>query len=464
MIDLSPLKKDFGAKALYIVGLGKSGLPVFDACTRAGIPTLLWDDGDAGRAAAVEKGGVLCAPDRVDFGQVAALCLSPGIPLTHPAPHASVILAESAGVQVLGDIELFHRAMPDVKTIGITGTNGKSTTTALIGHVLTACGVTSAVGGNIGEAVLTLPSLPEASTYVLEMSSYQLDLCPGFRPDIGVFINISPDHLDRHGSMDGYIAAKKKIFSDTNIPVIGVDDPWSREVFADISARNPGAIAVSCETPQPGGIFVDTDGLMHDRGDAVFSLAGFTRLKGRHNWQNAALCYAAMRMHGLQAGDIQKAFDSFSGLAHRQMLVAEISGVSYVNDSKATNDQAAAMALKTFKPVYWIAGGKDKGAGYTDCEKHFDRIRHAYLIGIDTDALAVALTRNKVPFTRCGTMDVAVAAAHRDAQREQLRGACVLLSPACASFDQFRSFEHRGDVFCTLVKNLKDPRKKGTAA
>jgi UDP-N-acetylmuramoylalanine--D-glutamate ligase len=187
-------------------------------------------------------------------------------------------------------------------------------------------------------------------------------------------------------------------------------------------------------------------------------------LKGRHNWQNAALCYAAMRMHGLQAGDIQKAFDSFSGLAHRQMLVAEISGVSYVNDSKATNDQAAAMALKTFKPVYWIAGGKDKGAGYTDCEKHFDRIRHAYLIGIDTDALAVALTRNKVPFTRCGTMDVAVAAAHRDAQREQLRGACVLLSPACASFDQFRSFEHRGDVFCTLVKNLKDPRKKGTAA
>ena len=454
MINLSKIAQQTKDKALYIVGLGKSGLPVFDACQAAGIKTILWDDQEAARQAAQLKNAVLQAPSEVDYSRLYALCLSPGIPFTHPRPHESVILAQNAGVEVLGDIELFHRACPDMKTIGITGTNGKSTTTALISHVLKSQAIVSAVGGNIGEAVLTLPHLPPQSTYVLELSSYQLDLCTRFVPNIALFINISPDHLDRHGSMERYVAAKKKIFNTDNIPVIGIDDSWSQDVFATIQKMNHRSIPVSCLTAPQNGVHVDTNGMLYDRGAKVFSLAGFKRLKGVHNWQNAAMAYAALTAYGLNAAQIESGFGSFMGLAHRQMLVREINGVAYINDSKATNDQAAAMALKTYQPIYWIAGGKDKGGGYADCEKFYPHIRHAYLIGEAIDIIADSLKKHGIPYTLCGTMDKAVAAAHHDAQKERLPGATVLLSPACASFDQFRSFEHRGDVFTSLVQNL----------
>jgi UDP-N-acetylmuramoylalanine--D-glutamate ligase len=455
MIDLSPIKAQMQGKSAAILGLGRSGMPVFEACKRAGIPCVLWDDNADARAAAEAAGAVVEDLTKADFSRFAFLCMSPGIPLTHPKPHPAALRAKEAGCEVLGDIELFHRAKPRNKTIGITGTNGKSTTTALIGHILKEARVPSAVGGNIGEAVLTLPDLPDDAIYVLEMSSYQTDLCPAFAPTISLLLNFSPDHLDRHGDMAGYVAAKERMFRGAGTAIVGVDDEQSQGLLERVKQKaQRKTIAVSVIRPLTSGIFVSAEGVMFEGRDKIMNLHTCPALQGQHNWQNAGLAFAASREAGVATDIIVKAMQSFPGLAHRQNIVATINGISYINDSKATNDQAAAMALRTFDPIYWIAGGKPKEGGYKDCEKYLDHVRHAFLIGEAEPAMAEWLNGKNVHHTRCGTLDKAVEAAHRMAQEEKKDKAVVLLSPACASFDQYKNFEKRGEAFVSLVQSL----------
>ena len=449
MIDLTPLKFQLKGKPVAIVGLGRSGLHTYEACKAAGIETVLWDDNPAAR-----KGLQTEDLTKADFSRFALLCLAPGIPLTHPQPHPAVLQAHKAGCPVVCDIELFHLAHPSIKTIGITGTNGKSTTTALVGHILKTAGVESAIGGNIGEASLSLPQLSPKGVYVFELSSYQLDLCPTFSPDIAVLINISPDHLDRHGGMGGYIAAKKKIFRGTGTAIIGLDDNWSRQIYGDIANTARRDIPVSVEKQLSEGVCVTADGILKDNGKAIFDLKECRTLQGKHNWQNAAMAYAACIALGITVADIITGFKTYPGLAHRQNIVAVHNGVAYINDSKATNDQAAAMALRTYNPIYWIAGGKPKDGGYPDCEPHLGHVRHAFLIGEAEDKMAVWLEEKKIPFTRAGMLEKALNAAHKMAQAEKRQNAVVLLSPACASFDQFKNFEQRGDAFVEQVRKL----------
>lgn len=456
MIDLSPLKEKLNGRPVLIVGLGKSGFAVHDACRAAGIETVLWDDGEEQRKKAADTGAAVRDPANEDMARFAFLVLAPGIPLTHPRPHPAAEKAKAAGIEVIGDIELFHRAKPKAKTIAITGTNGKSTTTALIGHILKEVQVPSAAGGNIGEAAFTLPDLPDGAVYVLEMSSYQADLCTAFAPGISLLINLSPDHLDRHGTMEGYVAAKERLFRGPGVAVIGMDDAWCRGVYERTRKRAQRRIvAVSVERPLAHGVFVSQEGVLFDGRNKVVDLNTCRALQGQHNWQNAAMAYAACREAGVAAEEIARGMQSFPGLAHRQKIVSVIDGVTYINDSKATNDQAAAMALRTYDPVYWIAGGKPKEGGWPDCEKHLAHVRHAFLIGEAEEAMAVWLQSKNVPHTRCGALDKAIEAAHRMAQEERRDKAAVLLSPACASFDQFRNFEARGDAFAARVKELK---------
>ena len=465
MIDLSSLKSQLNGKKIAVVGLGTSGLPVIDACIKAGIDVTAWDDNEASRNQAAAKGATIAAITADNINDYAAICLAPGIPLTHPTPHPVVTLAKANGVEVIGDIEIFGRAKKDAFTIGITGTNGKSTTTALIGHIFKEAGRSVAVGGNIGTAALSLPDLPatgsdgKPSIYVLELSSYQLDLCTTFAPTIGVFINISADHLDRHGNIDGYVAAKERIFAPVPhadaTAIIAVDDEHSAGVFhRQRKLGNRKMVAVSAHQPVTQGICVNNDGLLCDNTEVIADLKTCPALQGTHNWQNAALAYAAARAAGVERDKIIAALKTFPGLAHRQHITATLNGIRYINDSKATNDDAAAVALRTFDPIYWIAGGKSKGSGYAECTKELHRIRHAFLIGAAEEEMAQWLSVHNVPFTRCGTLEEATKRAHEQAQKEKLENAVVLLSPACASFDQFKGFEHRGDVFADTVRAL----------
>ncbi len=451
MIDLRPLKSQLNNKPVAIVGLARSGLCAYEACKAAGIKTVLWDDNASARSELPTEDLT-----QVDFSRFSLLCLSPGIPLTHPKPHSAVVQAQKAGCPIVCDIELFHRAHPKIKTIGITGTNGKSTTTALIGHILKTAEIESVIGGNIGDASLGLPQLSDKGIYVFELSSYQLDLCPTFSPDISILINLSPDHLDRHGDMAGYIAAKKKIFRGPGTAIIGIDDKWSQQVYKETANSEREVISVSCLSK--ADVTVSVNGLLKG-----FDLKQCKTLQGQHNWQNAAMAYAACTAAGIGADIIIAGFKSFPGLIHRQNIIAVYNGISYINDSKATNDQAAAVALRTYNPIYWIAGGKSKDGGYNDCEKHIHHVRHTFLIGDAQEKMAAWLEKQKAPFTRSGTLDKAVAAAHDMAQKEKLKDAVVLLSPACASFDQFKSFEQRGEIFVDLVKKLA-PCPKGACA
>lgn len=454
MIDLKPLKSQLNNKPIAVVGLGKSGLNTFEACKAAGIDTVLWDDNPKAVEEAVHKGAVTEHLEKADFHRFAFLCLAPGVPLTHPAPHPTVLRAEKCACDIIGDVELFHLAHPRMKTIGITGTNGKSTTTALIGHILKTAGIESAVGGNLGDAVLSLPQLSDKGVYVFELSSFQLDLCQKYAPDISVLINISPDHLDRHGSMADYISAKENIFKGKGVAIIGIDDEWSFDVYDRLKLGDRKVIPVSCEKKIHRGVYVTKEGILFHGDQEIMDLKLCRCLQGQHNWQNAAMAYAASISNNIPLPQIIEGLKTFPGLAHRQNIITSINGVTYINDSKATNDQAAAMALKTYNPIYWIAGGKPKDGGYRDCEKYKDHIRHAFLIGDAQERMAAWLKGQGVPFTLSSTMEKALNDAHGMAQKEKIENAVVLLSPACASFDQFKNFEHRGEVFVDLVKKI----------
>ena len=450
---------EFADRSVAVFGLARSGLSAARALAAGGARVLAWDDNGGRRADAAGAGVALVEPDRLDWSRISALVLSPGVPLTHPAPHPVVRQARAAGVEVIGDIELLGRSVRAVRLVGVTGTNGKSTTTALIGHLLAAAGLAPQVGGNLGTPALDLERLEPGGVYVLELSSYQLDLTTTLAFNVAVLLNVTADHIDRHGDLDGYIAAKTRIFArqqPRHAAVVAVDDRHTQAIARRLEGASARLIRVSARTALERGVFVH-DGHLFDaiEGPArrVCDLTPIVTLTGAHNWQNAAAAYAAGRALGVDAQVLAAALPSYPGLAHRLEQVATIAGVRFVNDSKATNAAAAAQALACFDPIYWIAGGRAKEGGLAGLEPFFDRIKHAFVIGEAGESFARQLD-GRVAVTRSGDLATAVRDAWHKARAECRAGAVVLLSPACASFDQFANFEARGDAFRALVTAL----------
>jgi UDP-N-acetylmuramoylalanine--D-glutamate ligase len=453
----------FAGKKLAVFGLGGSGLVSASALLAGGADVVAFDD-DAQSVAKANAAGIPTADLRdIDWSKIAALVLAPGVPLTHPEPHWIVALAQKAGVAVIGDIELFCRERaklaPDAPFVAITGTNGKSTTTALIAHLAASAGLDAQLGGNIGTAILSLQPPQAGRVHVIECSSYQIDLAPSLDPSVGILINLSEDHLDRHGTMAHYAEVKERLVAgvpSNGTAVVGVDDDWCRAIADRLAQIGKRVVRVSVHRELSDGIYVTNGRIMRATPAGVTPIAelgGIGSLRGQHNAQNAACAAAAALALGLEPPAIQAGLRSFPGLAHRMEDLGRRGAVLYVNDSKATNADSAAQALACFSDIFWIAGGKPKTGGIESLRGFFPRIRKAYLIGEAADEFAATLSPG-VPYEIDGTLDKALAAASRDAEASTVPEPVVLLSPACASFDQYRNFEVRGDAFRELVRAL----------
>lgn len=447
----------YNGRRVAVFGLGGSGLATAEALAAGGAEVVTYDDGEAAREAASARGLTVADWREAEFSAFAALVLAPGVPLTHPEPHWSVKLAREAGVEVIGDVELFARerraVCPASPFVAITGTNGKSTTTALIAHILRAAGRDVEIGGNFGPAVLGLRELAPERTYVVECSSFQLDLAPTIDPTVGIHLNLSEDHLDRHGTIEAYAAAKERLVAGARVAVVGIDDPWSLAMAERREAAGGETLRISTMGAVKSGVWAVGGRVIEPRGLAQTVVADMHThpvLKGVHNAQNAAAAVAAVRALGLGLDEVRAGLASFPGLAHRMEPIGRAGRVVVVNDSKATNADAAARALASFDRIWWIAGGKPKTGGIEPLAPYFPRIRKAYLIGVAAEAFAATLAAAGVPHAIVGTMDAAVAAAIADAVADGGEGT-VLLSPACASFDQYRNFEVRGEHFRSLV-------------
>ncbi len=451
----------FEGRRVAVFGLGRSGITAARALQAGGAVPVLWDDGVSGRMQAEAEGFLVEDLTRADWSGFAALVLSPGAPLTHPKPHWSALRAHEAGVPVIGDVELFAQALAALpqgerpRVVAITGTNGKSTTTALIGWVLKQAGLPVHIGGNIGIGVLALPEPTADAVYVIEVSSYQLDLTTSFAPDVAILTNVSPDHLDRHGGMEGYVAAKRRIFQAQGgeaLALIGVDEEWGRKAAADLRAQGRRVeTIVSLPSPPRGEGYSAAAGVLMAGSEVVADLSAARSLPGRHNAQNAAFAYATARALGVSHEAAVEGLLSFPGLSHRMEAVGRLGAVRFINDSKATNADAARQALASYPSVFWIAGGKAKDGGIDSLRDLFPRVAKAYLIGEAAGDFAVTLA--DTPHVVAHTMERAVELAAADAAAaggEQV----VLLSPACASFDQFPDFEVRGEAFRAAVLAL----------
>ncbi len=458
----------FAGRKVAVFGLARSGIACAQALAAGGAEVLCWDDGEAGRERAREAGLPLTDLHDADFSALAALVLAPGVPLTHPEPHWTVRRAREAGIEIIGDTEVFHRQVrkiPGAKIVAVTGTNGKSTTTALIGHVLRRTSLDAHVGGNIGTAVFNLPEPKWGRIYVIEMSSYQIDLSPGFRPDVGVLLNVTPDHLDRHGTLEHYAAVKARLFAgmgEGDTAVISVDDAFCRAALESVP-EGAACMPFSVREVLDDGISA-VGGVLQERVGGVtvkgVDLSPMKTLRGEHNWQNAAAAWAACRALTLDGTLIARAFMSFPGLEHRMQPVGRKGRVLFVNDSKATNADAAARALAAHDDIFWIAGGLAKEGGIADLMEFAPKIRRAYLIGEAAEEFARTLEKAGVAHEICGTLDAAVRQAAADAEASDARMPVVLLAPACASFDQYPSFEARGRHFTELVGELAGAAEK----
>ncbi|MCC7252118.1 UDP-N-acetylmuramoyl-L-alanine--D-glutamate ligase [Hyphomicrobium sp.] len=462
----------FKDKTVAVFGLGASGLATVRALGAGGARVAAWDDSEAGRKAAADAGAPLVDLAVADWSEFAALVLAPGVPLTHPEPHWTVAKAKVAGVEVIGDVELFFRerraTSPKAPVVAITGTNGKSTTTALVAHLLSELGNDVQMGGNIGRAVLTLEPPAENRIHVLELSSFQIDLAPTADPTVAVLLNITPDHIDRHGTVAHYAEVKRRLVEGAQeTVVIGIDDDWCADIARALEKRSggPKVRRISVREPVADGVY-SLDGTLHERSHhheqaTPIDLGGIATLRGRHNWQNAAAAVAVVEALPLASAHrvgLAGGLASFPGLPHRLELVKRWGPVEFINDSKATNADSTEKALASFAGnIYWILGGKPKAGGITTLEPYFPRIAKAYLIGEATEEFAATLG-NAVPFERCGTLDFAVRRAADDALAANQENSVVLLSPACASYDQFRNFEIRGDAFKRFVADLAAER------
>jgi len=443
-----------------LFGLGGSGIATAHALLAGGAEVMAWDD-NRDRVAEAENAGIPVGDPRAfEWSDIDALVLAPGVPLTHPKPHWVVDLARAAGVEIIGDIELFVRQRrmeaPDCPFIGVTGTNGKSTTTALIAHILSEAGRDTQLGGNIGTAVMTLAAPKSGRFFVVECSSYQIDLAPSIDPTAGILLNLSPDHLDRHGTMEHYAAVKERLVAGSDVAIVGTDDRWCVEIADRIERAGIPRVRISKRDIRADGYYADGARIMAAAGGtarAVVDLTGITALRGAHNAQNAAAAIAACLAVGLGEEEVVAALKSFTGLRHRMQPVARKGRVLFVNDSKATNADAAGPALSSVDRIYWIAGGLPKDGGLEGLSDWFPHIAKAYLIGEAAPSFAATLGED-VPYEITGTLDRAVSHAAEEAARDGHGEPVVLLSPACASFDQYKNFERRGDAFVALVASL----------
>lgn len=444
----------FRGKRVALFGLGGSGLSTAKSLLAGGADVLAWDDG-AGAIEKAQAAGVTVADLRdQDFAQFSSLILSPGVPLTHPKPHWTVEKAKAAGIEIIGDIEVFSRERAlldaDAPFIAITGTNGKSTTTALIGHILRQAGLNAEIGGNIGTPILDLDPPGAGRVHVIECSSYQIDLAPTLAPTVGILMNLSEDHLERHGTMDNYAAIKERLVAKAGTAVVGIDDPVSSAIADRLAAAGAAVERISQKMPLPAGVYAQGTHLIRgETGDELADLAGVGSLRGLHNAQNAAAAMAACLAIGLAPEVVSRGLQTFPGLAHRMEQVGHAGKALLVNDSKATNADSAAQALASFEAgIFWILGGRAKTGGIESLRPFFPRVAKAYLIGEAADEFAATLAGT--PYEIVHTMDRAVEAAARDALASSEREPVVLLSPACASFDQYPNFEVRGDDFRRL--------------
>jgi UDP-N-acetylmuramoylalanine--D-glutamate ligase len=449
----------FKGKRAAVFGLGSSGLSSARALMAGGADVVVWDDSEKSRDAALRENIPVGDLKDADWSKFDALILAPGVPLTHPEPHWTVQRAQQYDIEVIGDVELHFRERaalaPDAPFVAITGTNGKSTTTALTAHILKSAGRDAQVGGNLGTPILALEPPADNRVHVIEMSSYQIDLTPSLTPTVGIMLNVTPDHLDRHGTMERYAFIKSRVPGRARFPVIGIDDDYGREMARNLAATGKGVIRISTgELPAQGYVAGETHiyRIVGKDAEEVADLAGIGSLRGMHNAQNAMAAIATCTALGLDDDAIRNGLRSFPGLAHRMEEVGRKDSVLFVNDSKATNADSAAKALGSFDNIYWIAGGKPKEGGITMLAEFFPRIRKAYLIGEAAQDFAKAL-EGKVACEIVETLERAVPKAAEDAARSG-RDAVVLLSPACASFDQFRNFEVRGDRFRELVRSI----------
>lgn len=454
----------FRDKQVALFGLGGSGLATARALVAGGAKVVAWDDNPDTVGKAAGEGITTADLRTIDWPAQAAFVLSPGVPLTHPKPHWSVDLARAAGVEIIGDVELFVRERrahaPDCPFIAITGTNGKSTTTALIAHILKSSGRDTQLGGNIGTAILTLDP-PKAERYfVVECSSYQIDLAPTLDPTAGILLNLTPDHLDRHGTMQHYADIKERLVAGSETAVIGIDDSHCALIADRVERAGVSVRRISKRNVVADGLYAEGTRIIEAQGGTsavLVDLDGVQTLKGSHNAQNAAAAIAACLAVGVSRDDIRAGLKSFPGLKHRMQPVGQLrhggGQVVFVNDSKATNAEAAAPALSSYGRIYWIAGGLPKEGGIASLAPLFPRIVKAYLIGEAAPAFAATLGE-AVPYEISGTLEKAVAHAAADAGADAMPSA-VMLSPACASFDQFKNFEVRGDAFVGYVAALE---------
>lgn len=448
-------------KKVALFGLGGSGLVTARALVAGGADVIAFDDNPDSVARAAAEGIQTADLRTLDWSKLGAFVLAPGVPLTHPRPHWSVDLAKAAGVEVIGDIELFVRERrahaPDCPFIAITGTNGKSTTTALIAHILTSSGRDTQLGGNIGTAILSLEPPKAERFYVVECSSYQIDLAPTLNPTAGILLNLTPDHLDRHGTMQHYADVKERLVAGSDTAVIGVDDSHSTLIADRIARAGVRVLRISKRSVVDDGLYADGSRIIKAEAGAsslLVDLDGIQTLRGSHNAQNAAAAIAACLAVGVSEDEVRAGLKSFPGLKHRMQPVGRLGNVTFVNDSKATNADAAAPALSSYERIYWIAGGLPKAGGISSLSPLFSHIARAYLIG-EAAAEFAATLGEAVPYEISGTLDRAVAHAAADALKDGNDGNVVMLSPACASFDQYKNFEIRGDSFVSHVAALE---------
>ena len=457
----------FKGQVIAVFGLGRTGISAALSLAAGGADVWAWDDHKATRDAADKLGVPLKDLAAADWAQFDNLVLSPGVPDVLPLPHWSAQRAREAGVEIICDIEIFARevnARPEndrPKIIAITGTNGKSTTTALIGHILKSANKDAQIGGNIGRGVLDLDRMHAGTHYVIELSSYQLERTQSLRANAAIFLNLSPDHLDRHGTLEAYGLAKQRIFLNqhpNDTAIVGVDDDYGKTLYSQLNVKNGRSIVpISAQRSLGYGASVLGGKLFCNVSKKSVQICDMTdaqALEGQHNWQNAAAAYAAISSLGIDAKVIGKAILSFGGLAHRMETIGKLRKVRFVNDSKATNADAARQALSSYDKIFWIAGGEAKAGGIDNLRDLMPNVSKAYLIGKAAPKFHKALDKAGIANKISGKLEMAVLCAAKDALESKAENPIVLLSPACASFDQFKNFEIRGEAFRHHVQEL----------
>ncbi|EJF74946.1 UDP-N-acetylmuramoyl-L-alanine--D-glutamate ligase [Bartonella birtlesii] len=459
----------YKGQKVALFGLGQSGLAAAQALMRGGAEVVAWDD----KPSSVQEAFQLDIPisdfRQENWSEFVALILAPGVPLTYPHPHWVVEKARQANIEIVGDIELFVRARNhflqhhgfcdrDVPFIAITGTNGKSTTTVLLAYLLEQMGYDVQVGGNIGTAILTLKPFVKKRIYVIECSSFQIDLTPSLQPTIGVLLNLTPDHIDRHGNFAHYVQAKKRLVFGAAHAVISVDDAVCQDLYQQLLDEGHSVEAVSKKNFVESGFYADEAKLFsvrQGRRQMLADLASMPALRGSHNAQNALMALATLQVLKITSPYMNKHLASYKGLAHRMQQVHKMGSVLFINDSKATNADATAPALSAFHDIFWIVGGQAKEGGIDSLRVFFHKIHKAYLIGSAAEEFADVIG-SSFPFSMSLTLENAVHEAFVDAMRCQAKEVVVLFSPACASYDQFKNFEERGEAFVSLVMQLKE--------